>query len=138
MNRRTPKLSPTQQVRFAHFYASELVRDLTALKDQDAIGVSHDEFWLGRCEHDGRSGFLEFGDEPHHFVFRADVHAACRLFEHQHFHWAEQPLREHDFLLIATRQISRQQFWPSRSAADLLQQRLHDGMFAATMQPFAH
>ena len=123
------------QVLLGHAFAGELARDAAPAEGQDAVGVGEDQFRFRRGEHHRRTVALLPGDQFHDLGLGVNIHAARGLFQQQHADRAEQPLGEHDLLLIASRQRTGAQRGVWRTAADSFEQRPADAMFAAARDP---
>ena len=86
-----PAISPTMRPSFMHV---------------DAVADAEQFRHLRRDDDDAFAFLRELVDDGVDLVFRADIDAARRLVEDQHFRIGEQPLRQHDLLLVAAGKVA--------------------------------
>ena len=80
--------------------------DAPFVHDVDAVGDAEQFGHLRRDDDDRLTLRGEPRDDRVDLVFRADVDAARRLVEDQHFRIGEQPFRQHHLLLVAAGKIA--------------------------------
>src|SRR5437867_5519583 len=89
---------------FLRGMAGQLARHAALPHDENAIGHLQQLRHFRADHEDGRAGARQLVHQSEDFRFRAYVDAACRLVEEEYAAVAEEPLRDHHFLLIATAQ----------------------------------